>query len=99
MVSAKDIDLVEMALVFMGIWIGSGFDSSETHKRTVRILNDERRVARRILAQNRAPLSFTKRDIGSAAMSFAKRLNVKLSELVGVSDNRITEVIRHVDIM
>jgi hypothetical protein len=99
MVGSKDIDLVKVALVFNGIWIGSRFDSGESYKRAVFILNQERRVVGRILAQNRAPLTFAKRGVGAAAMSFAKGLNVKFSKLRGVSENRIAETIRHAHIM
>jgi hypothetical protein len=99
MVGSKDIDLAEVALVCKGIWLGSRFDSSEPHKCTVFILDDERRVVGRILAQNRAPLLLAKRDWRAASMSFAKGLDVKLSKVMGVSENRIAETVRHARIM
>lgn len=38
---------------------------------------------------------FAKRDVGPAAMRFAKGLDVKLSKLMGVSEYRIAEAIGH----
>ena len=99
MVGSKDIDLAEVALVCQRIWIGSRFDASEPHKGTAFILDDERRVVGRILAQNRGPLLLAKRDWRSASMSFAKGPDVLLSKLRGVSENRIAEPVRHARIM
>ena len=60
MVGSKDIDLAQVALVSKWIWIGSRFDTSEPHKCTVVLLDEERRVVGRVPAQNRAPLLLAK---------------------------------------
>jgi len=85
MVASKHIDLAEMALVCERVWIGSGFDTSESHKGAVVVLDEERRVVGRVLTQNRAPLLLAKRGWRPASVGFAKGLDVKLSKLIDVS--------------